>query len=224
VRVLELGLLPYQQGWHLQHDLVSARKEARIEDVLVLLEHTPVITLGRAADPTHVVASSDSLDNAGISIHRVERGGDVTYHGPGQLVGYPILLLASYGLGPAGYMHALEEVLIQSLGEFGLPSQRRDRFVGVWVSGRKIAALGARIDGGVTYHGFALNVDPNLDHYKWIVPCGLEGADVTSMRRELGTGVPMRDVLASVCRQFEIVFGVRLSRSSVDEIGVSLCI
>jgi len=197
----------------MQHALVKARQEGRLDDILILLEHEPVITLGRMADPSHILASAKQLRQAGITVQRIERGGDVTYHGPGQLVGYPILSLEAHHLGVSDYMHALEEVLIRTLADFGLAAERRQGIIGVWVQGGKIAALGARVERGVTYHGFALNVATNLAHFALIVPCGLTDARVTSMEHELGHQVKMPLVRERVTWHFGQVFAVPMEEA-----------
>jgi len=209
--VLELGRVPYTQAWELQHSLVKARQERRVDDILLLLEHQAVITLGRSADARHILASPEALHGLGIQVQRIERGGDVTYHGPGQLVGYPILHLASRHLGVSDYMHALEQVLIHTLADFGLPAHRQDGVIGVWIGEAKIASLGARVEDGVTYHGFALNVNTNLEHFGLIVPCGLAGISVTSVERELGRPVEMSLARRLVLQRFSQVFGVDLT-------------
>nr|MBC7244840.1 lipoyl(octanoyl) transferase LipB [Chloroflexota bacterium] len=219
--VLNLGLEPYERAWELQHCLVKARQEGRIDDILILLEHEPVITLGRTGDPSHILASADELREAGIVVHRVERGGDVTYHGPGQLVGYPILHLEAHHLGVSDYMHALEDVLIRTLHDFGLSAYRRTGIIGVWVGERKIAALGARVERGVTYHGFALNVAPNLEHFALIVPCGLTDASVTSMQRELGKPVEMHFVRERVIWNFGQVFAAPMKEVTLAQLPLS---
>jgi lipoate-protein ligase B len=220
VLLLNLGRETYERAWDLQHRLVQARQEQRIDDILILLEHDPVITLGRAADPEHILASWQQLQATGIAVHRVERGGDVTYHGPGQLVGYPILSLQGHHLGASDYMHALEEVLIRTLHDFALPARRRKGLIGVWVDKRKIAALGARVERGVTYHGFALNVAPNLDHFAFIVPCGLAGIQVTSMEEELRQPVAMQRVRERVAGHFGQVFHLTLEETKVEELSL----
>lgn len=206
--VLNLEREPYERAWELQHALVRARQEGRIDDILILLEHEPVITLGRMADAGHILASPDALRQAGISVQRIERGGDVTYHGPGQLVGYPILALERHHLGVSDYMHALEEILIRTLADFGLAAERRQGVIGVWTREGKIAALGARVERGVTYHGFALNVTTNLAHFAFIVPCGLADARVSSMQQELRKAVDPRAVRSRVISNFAQVFAV----------------
>ena len=217
--VLNLDREPYGRAWTLQHHLVAARQEERIGDVLLLMEHDPVVTLGRAGDASHILGSSDKLREAGISVHRVERGGDVTYHGPGQLVGYPILSLHAHHLGASDYMHALEDVLVRTLLDFRVPAHQRADLIGVWVgTDRKIASLGARIERGVTYHGFALNVAPDLEHFCLIVPCGLAGIEITSIERELGKPIDMRVVRERVIEHFGEVFDLTLEETTLAEL------
>ena len=218
--LLNLGREPYQRAWELQHALVQARQKGRLDDTLMLLEHDPVITLGRGGDEKHILASPEKLGALGIRVQRIERGGDVTYHGPGQLVGYPILLLDRHHLGVSDYMHALEDVLVRTLGDFGLHSSCRAGIIGVWVGGDKIAALGARVERGVTYHGFALNVNTNLEHFALIVPCGLVGKSVTSMQRELNRPVEMSLVRERVAHNFGQVFGVSLEETTIAALPV----
>lgn len=216
--VLNLGLESYEGAWELQRRLVKARQEERVDDILILLEHEPVITIGRAGDASHILASEDELQEAGIQVYRIERGGDVTYHGPGQLVGYPILYLEAHALGVSDYMHALEEVLILTLSDFGLPATRRAGIIGVWVGDGKIAALGARVERGVTYHGFALNVTPNLEHFALIVPCGLTDARVTTMELELGKPVALQLVRERLVSNFSDVFAVPVEETSITHL------
>ncbi len=213
-----MGREPYEQVWELQHRLVKARQEARLDDILLLLEHEPVITLGRTADPAHILVSADELQREGISVYRVERGGDVTYHGPGQLVGYPILSLKAHQLGVSDYMHALEEVLVRTLHDFDLPAYSPEDTIGVWVGKGKIASLGARVEHGVTYHGFALNVAPNLKHFALIVPCGLTDVKMTSMLQELGRPVSMEHVRERVIWHFSQVFSVPLVETAMAQL------
>ena len=217
--VLNLDREPYGRAWTLQHRLVAARQEERIGDVLLLMEHDPVVTLGRAGDASHILGSSDKLREAGISVHRVERGGDVTYHGPGQLVGYPILSLHAHHLGASDYMHAIEDVLVRTLLDFRVPAHQRAGLIGVWVgTDRKIASLGARIERGVTYHGFALNVAPDLEHFCLIVPCGLAGIEITSMERELGKPIDMRVVRERIIEHFGEVFDLTLEETTLSDL------
>ncbi|MBC7264946.1 MAG: lipoyl(octanoyl) transferase LipB [Chloroflexi bacterium] len=223
VQLLCLGRWPYKEALALQHRIVAARQAGLVGNTLILLEHEPVITIGRAGDAGHILAGEDDLRAAGIRIYRVERGGDVTYHGPGQLVGYPILRLADYGLGVSDYMHHLEETIIRTLADFGIGAGRLDNIIGVWVGGAKIAALGARIEGGVTYHGFALNVDPDLSHFDFIVPCGITNCRVTSMRLELGRQVNIETVRERLTARFSEVFGVAIEPTRLEEMNLPPC-
>jgi len=216
--LLNLGLEPYNRALDLQHRLVAARREGRIEDALVLLEHPPVITLGRRGDERNIVASRELLAQLGIEVHRVERGGDVTYHGPGQLVGYPILDLRGHRQDVGWYMHSLEEVLIRALSDFGVEAGRLEGRIGVWIGDKNIAALGARIEEWITYHGFALNVSPDLSHFDLIIPCGLKEFAVTSMEEVLGEPPDMEAVRRAVTSRFGEVFDVRLKEAKGEEI------
>jgi lipoate-protein ligase B len=218
---LELGTEPYDRVWEMQHRLVAARQANRIPDTVILLEHEPVITMGRRAEDAHIVASPERLAQEGAIVRRIERGGDVTYHGPGQLVGYPILRMLDHVRGASDYMHALEEVLIRTLADFSIQAYRRKKLIGVWTERGKVAALGTRIKRGISFHGFALNVDPIMAHFQLIVPCGLN-EPVTSMRQVLGEPVPMNEVRGRVRHRFREVFGTRLEPMGWEAIVPSL--
>ncbi len=224
--LINLGLIPYDQALDLQHRLVAARKAGRVDDILLLLEHPPVITLGRRADESHIVAAPEVLARLGVTVHRVERGGDVTYHGPGQLVGYPILNLRQHRQDVGWYVHSLEEVLIRALADFGIQGYRVPGLIGVWVkwqgSEAKIAAIGARIEEWVSYHGFALNVDPDMSHFNLIVPCGIEDKAVVSMRQLLSAQVAMEQVRQQVAARFAEVFEVQLHPTDLRDLEVLL--
>jgi lipoate-protein ligase B len=190
-----------------QHRLCRCTPE-EASDRLVFVEHDPVITLGRQGDLANLPGGEASLIAAGIDFRRIERGGDVTYHGPGQLVGYPIMRLRQRGLSLREYMRGLEEALIRSLEAYGLAGARIPGLTGVWVEGRKLAAIGIALQGGVTYHGFALNVVPELRHFGYIVPCGIADRPVGSMSQLLGETCPALDAMrATVEREFRAVFG-----------------
>jgi lipoyl(octanoyl) transferase len=218
ISVLQLGPLDYATGVRLQQKLVQLRKDSLIGDVLLLLEHTPVITLGRNANAGNVIASPDHLAERGVEVCECDRGGDVTFHGPGQLVGYPIFDLRGFGstdskrktLGAVEYVRRLEEALIRTCADFRIPSGRVAGLTGVWTtSGQeagKIAAIGVHISRGVTSHGFALNVNIDLGYFDLIIPCGITSKPVTSMARELGEQVSLQDVAHSVSRNFGAVF------------------
>jgi len=214
MKLLDLGLVPYDQALELQHRLVEAVLKGG-EDTLLLLEHTPVITLGRRAKEGHVLYPREYLAEKGIQVQRADRGGDVTYHGPGQLVGYPILDLGRYRKDVSWYVWSLEEVLIRALASFGLAGERREGLTGVWMGERKVAAIGLRIKGWVSYHGFALNVSPDMRHFELIRPCGLEGRGVTSMAKELGYPPAMEAVKERVAECFGQVFQREVERVPV---------
>ena len=210
--VRRLGLISYQAGLDLQRDLVERRKRGEIPDQLLLLEHPDVITLGVKTrnDRTHVLESEDALAARGVELFETGRGGDVTYHGPGQLVGYPILDLDPDRRDVHRYVRDLEEVLIQAVAVFGIAARRFPGLTGIWVDApggpAKLAAIGVRISRWVTSHGFALNVTTNLARFDLIVPCGITDKGVTSMARLLGRAVPMDEVAHAVEGAFAAVF------------------
>lgn len=191
----QLGLVPYEKAYRLQHELADRRKNGQISDCVLLLEHLPVITLGRRGNPAHILAPSTLLMQGNIAVYRVERGGDATYHGPGQVVAYPIFDLHARKLGASDYMHRLEEAVIRMLADYGIQAHRREGYIGVWVNRNKICAMGVRIRHGVTLHGLALNVNPCMAHWSLIVPCGIRDGGVTSIAQEIGVApsdVPLR--------------------------------
>ncbi|MFP3895707.1 MAG: lipoyl(octanoyl) transferase LipB [Anaerolineales bacterium] len=222
VWLLELGTVSYGPVHALQRRLVRWRQQELIGDVLLLLEHEPVITLGRRADESNILASRDVLRREGIEVRRIERGGDVTYHGPGQLVGYPIIDMHRYGLGASDYMHRLEAVIRDVLAGFGLETRLREKIIGVWVGENKIAALGVRIKRGVTFHGFALNVAPNMDHWSLIIPCGITDGGVTTLARELDEAPSMAEVRQRVVDRFAQRFGMELVPTTLQDLEQSV--
>ncbi|BCS35800.1 octanoyltransferase [Luteitalea sp. TBR-22] len=208
--VRRAGLVPYDAGLALQAELVAARKAGTIPDTLVLLEHPPVITLGVKVRQSreHVLASDEQLGALGVALFEAGRGGDVTYHGPGQLVGYPILDLKPDRMDAHKYVRDLEEVLIRVCAGYGIEAGRKPGLTGVWVGEEKVAAIGVRLSRWVTSHGFALNVTTNLGHFGLIVPCGIADRGVTSLERILGTAPAMADVEAAVVGHLCAVFGL----------------
>lgn len=214
-RLLELGLTDYQEACAIQMDLHQARVEEAIGDTLILTEHLPVYTLGRTAREQHVGDGWRRGAINGIPVCVSDRGGSVTYHGPGQLVGYPIVRLRDHCQGPKAYMNRLEEIVIRALKAFGLASGRRQGMPGVWIGDRKIAAVGVRISRGVTRHGFALNVVNDLAPFSAIVPCGLHGLGVTSISRELGAPVGLDRAMKAVVEAVQDVFGLALLEARV---------
>ena len=201
--VRRLGLVPYAEALELQRQLVEQRRAGEIPDQLLLLEHPPVITLGVKArnDRSHVLETPERLAEQGIELFETGRGGDVTYHGPGQLVGYPIVDLSPDRRDVHRYVRDLEEVLIRSVAVFGVNAGRSPGLTGVWVGDAKLAAIGVRIARWVTSHGFALNVGTNLDHFRLIVPCGISDKGVTSLEELTGRPLAMNDVEAAVCQR-----------------------
>ncbi|MDQ6677733.1 MAG: lipoyl(octanoyl) transferase LipB [Acidobacteriota bacterium] len=202
--VQDLRLMRWEDAAGLQQRLVAERKKGLICDRLLFVEHPHVITMGRNAHGENLLAREDVLGRAGVSVHETNRGGDVTYHGPGQVVGYPILDLNEWKRDVHLYVRALEEVVIRTLGEFGIGAERVQGMTGVWTGGAKIAAIGVHLSRWVTSHGFALNVDTDLSYFEYIVPCGLR-KPVTSMR-VLGVSASREQVLDRLSRNFSEVF------------------
>ena len=232
ISVLQLGTIDYATGLRLQQRLVELRKAGQIGDVLLLLEHTPVITLGRNAKPSNLIASPEQLAQRGVELFECDRGGDVTFHGPGQLVGYPIFHLHNFPsddskrktLGVVDYVRRLEEVMIRTCADFGIATERIPGLTGAGTlpparvaagdspaqPAAKIAALGVHISRGVTSHGFALNVDTDLDYFNLIIPCGITSKPVTSMAKELNRPLSLQEVAHAVSRNFGLVFASQI--------------
>ena len=216
LRVLQAGTVAYDVGYDLQLRLAAEREAGRLPDTLLLLEHPPTITLGRNADRAHVLATPDELAARGITRVDTDRGGDVTYHGPGQLVGYPILDLSRPPHRPDLhlYFRNMEEAIIRTLGEFGIKGDRYGGHTGVWVDRggnrqEKVAAMGIRVSRWITRHGFALNVCPDLAHFGSIVPCGIHDHGVTSMAAVLDRPISVADVTPILIQSFAEVFGLQ---------------
>lgn len=211
LRVLHLGTMSYAKALELQQRLVDQRLAEEIPDTLVIVEHPPVITLGRSASDTDILLPRDLLEQRGVEIHRVTRGGLVTYHGPGQLVGYPIVHLYERAREIKRFIHTLEDVFIDVLGEhYGVSTSHDPHERGVWIGGtRKITAVGIAIVRRVTMHGFAFNVCPDLSHFNWIVPCGIADRGVTSLSLELGREVSLTEASEHVVETFRRRFAYR---------------
>ena len=238
INLLHLGRVPYGEALVIQQQVIAARKQNLIADTLLLLEHLPVLTLGRNSVRSNVIASDEFLAQRGIELHEINRGGDVTYHGPGQLVGYPIIDLRGDlpgkkrpHLGPVDYVRMLEEVLIRVCGDFGVMAQRISKRTGVWTMAggsileKKIAAIGVHVSQGITSHGFALNVTTDLRDFEWIVPCGITDRDVTSLELEASpTDDParqptMENAINSTARNFGRLFERQtVASGSLDEL------
>jgi lipoate-protein ligase B len=224
MHVVHLGLVPYARALELQRAVARARISGAIaHDVLLLLEHPPVVTLGRSAKAQHLVASPALLEARGVELFEAERGGDVTFHGPGQLVGYPIVNLRGHKQDLHWYLRQVEAVLMHALDAIGIPSERSEGRTGVWTSGRKIASIGVHARDWVTWHGFALNVHTDLSYFDLMVPCGLSGVTMTSVARELGASAPPLSVVAeTVVESFGTVFALAPAPMDSDALQSSL--
>ena len=216
------GLLDYQAAYDLQRRLHAQVVAGELPDLLLLLEHPHVYTLGRRGQQSHILASDEALTQLGVETHFTDRGGETTYHGPGQLVGYPIVNLRRWGGGVRKYVETLEQVLVGTLSEFGITAYSEGKPTGVWVGDAKIAAIGVRVSRSVTMHGFALNVSPDLSFFDYIVPCGMPDAHVTSMAQELGQEIAVSDVMPAVTKAFGSKFGIDVEWSSVDALDSTI--
>jgi lipoyl(octanoyl) transferase len=205
-----LGTVDYAEAHRLQKDLQDRRIAGEIDDTVLLLEHPPVLTLGRSAKTQHVLAPRHELEARGISVHEVGRGGDVTYHGPGQLVAYPIIDLKPNRRDVRKYMWSLEETMIRTCADFGLSASRVEGLNGAWIRDRKIGAVGVRISRWVTMHGLALNSDTDLRHFDLIVPCGIPDKAVTSISAELGRAVRVVDLVEPLARHFADLYDAEI--------------
>ena len=215
--VVRLGQVGYREAWELQRDLVERRRTGTVGDLLLLLEHPAVYTLGKRTDRAHLLLDDTERQRRGIDLVEVDRGGDITYHGPGQLVGYPVLQLSSIR-GVVDYVRALEELLIRTLARFDVVAERSEGYTGVWVGDRKIAAIGVRVaSGAITSHGFALNVAPRMEDFSGIVPCGIADREVTSLAG-LGVEVDMEAVIEAVTAAAAEVFVATLETVPAETI------
>lgn len=216
--LLRPGLTPYQRAWELQQR-ISDDVRAGGDPALILLEHPPTYTLGVRGRAVHLLLTEGALRALGAAVIRTDRGGDVTFHGPGQIIAYPIIDLRRYGEGPAWYVRTLEAVLMDVLAEFGISGTRIAGRPGVWVGDAKIAAIGVRVAGRVTTHGFALNVNTDLSYFRHIIPCGLADAGVTSMQRITGTPMIVRAVEGQIVDAFARNFGLEFEPSEARPTG-----
>jgi len=231
--IVDVGLIGYAAAWELQKRLVAARKSGATDDVLLLCEHSHVITLGRNGKREHLLASDQVLRQKGVEFHSSDRGGDITYHGPGQLVGYPILNLGAIRKDVVWYVRMLEEVMIRATAEFGIASERITGKTGIWVRGakdsnapasneEKLGAIGVHISRWVTSHGFAYNLSTDLRYFDLIVPCGITGRKATSLEKILGRAVTRKEVVQPVVRNFGEVFGLEMQETSRDDLLAQL--
>ena len=216
---LFLGTVEYAHAWDLQRSLHRRVANGTLPNTLMLLEHPHTYTLGRRGESSDILASPEMLKGLGAAVHHVDRGGEVTYHGPGQVVGYPIVDLRAWGGGPLKYVRTLEQAVMATLGEFGIDIHGGHRPTGVWVDDAKIAAIGVKISRGVTMHGLALNVNPDLSYFDNIVPCGMIDISVTSMSTLLSKDLDVREVLPSVVRCFERLFEWKIRWVELEDLG-----
>jgi len=220
--MVDLGLMGYAEAWALQKRVVAARKAGAIEDVLLLCEHPHVITQGRNGKREHLLASEHVLRQMGVEFHATDRGGDITYHGPGQIVGYPILNLGAIRRDVVWYVRMLEEAMIRATSEFGITAERVAGKTGIWVGGdgaeEKLVAIGVHISRWVTSHGFAYNISTDLRYFDLIVPCGIADRKATSLEKLLGCRVKRKEIARRIAEHFGEVFGLELKEASKTEL------
>jgi lipoate-protein ligase B len=217
-QAFRLGFMEYEEALCLQNHLVQARGEGKIEDTLLLLQHPPVITMGRSGKMQNLLVSETTLQEEKVQVFRTDRGGDFTYHGPGQLVTYPILDLRPLGLSVPGYVWNLEEVVIRVLARFGISAGRVEKLRGVWVGQEKIASLGVHLSRWISKHGVALNVNTDLTPFRWINPCGITDRRITSMAKVLGRPLPMEEIESFTLEAFAGVFGFSLYEKPLEKL------
>jgi lipoyl(octanoyl) transferase len=219
--IIELGLIQYAAAFAVQERVVAARKGGKIGDVLLLCEHPHVITMGRNGKREHLLASENVLKQKGVELYETNRGGDVTYHGPGQIVGYPILDLGAIRKDVRWYVRMLEEAMIRATAEFGITAQREEGKTGVWVGdeerSEKLAAIGVHLSRWVTSHGFAYNVATDLRYFDLMVPCGIAGRKATSLEKLLGRAVGREEAATKIARHFGEVFGLEMKKGSPEQ-------
>jgi lipoyl(octanoyl) transferase len=204
---IDLGLIDYKKAWDLQKEFFVLRYKKLIPDLLLLLEHPHTYTLGRTADTAHLIGSKEYLSENKISVYDIDRGGDITYHGPGQIVGYPIIDLNDWYKDTHKYLRGLEEVIIKTCAEYGITGERDPEHTGVWVGNRKIAAIGIKVSRWITMHGFAFNINSDLSFFGGIIPCGISDKGVTSMLEETGQETNISEVKSKLVRNFKEFFG-----------------
>lgn len=216
---IDLGMISFSRAHSLQLEFVDARASGKMDrDVVLLLEHPPVFTIGRRGSRDHLKVSSAVLNDAGMNLFHIERGGDITFHGPGQLVLYPILQLRQAGLGVVNFVEKLEAVMLQTAADLGVLASRDTRNHGVWVGDRKMGFIGIAVRRSISFHGIALNVDLSLEPFKWIDPCGLKDINVTSLNRETDRTVKMDAAKSAMSKNFEILFSVNLQYVTSDKL------
>jgi lipoate-protein ligase B len=215
----DLGLIDYREAWKLQTDLVDARiKNDILSDVVLFLEHSPVFTLGRRGGDENLLVSASFLEKSGISVVQVERGGNITYHGPGQLVVYPIMDLHTARIGVVEFVEALEEIMLKTVAHWGIKAERNSANRGIWIGEKKLGSIGIALRKGVSFHGLALNINLSLLPFSWIQPCGLQDVQMTSMKQALSRDVSRMRVQEKLKENFASVFGMQLIDKSGSEL------
>lgn len=202
----DLGLIDYKDAWNLQKSTLELRHNKKLPDIIFLLEHPHTYTLGKVADKKNLIGSEDYLTKNKISVYDIDRGGDITYHGPGQIVGYPIIDLTEWESDTHKYLRALEEVIIRTCAYYGVKGTREPKYTGVWIEDRKIAAIGIKVSRWITMHGFAFNVNTDLSLFSGIIPCGISDKEVTSLQKETGREIDMQEVKSLLVKNFKEVF------------------
>ncbi|MFQ5874317.1 MAG: lipoyl(octanoyl) transferase LipB [Dehalococcoidia bacterium] len=215
---VDIGPSEFGRAWQLQRYLWQARLEGKLDDLLIFTEHHPTYTIGRGGDEAHLLAEEEELRGKGVTLYRIDRGGDITYHGPGQLVGYPILDLSALYKDIHRYLRELEKALIMTMTDFGLEARQVPGLTGVWVKERKLASIGIRVSRWVTMHGFALNVATDMAFFRDIIPCGIWGKEMTSMAELLGVELPLHQVAERFTINFGEVFGREMIKVAVDNL------
>jgi len=204
--VSDLGFIDYKKAWDIQKGLFEERQSSGKDDILLLLEHPHTYTLGKTADRNNLVGSDEFLKENEIAVYDIDRGGDITYHGPGQIVGYPILNLSTWEKDTGKYLRGLEEIIIQVCRDYGLECSRKEKYTGVWVDDRKICAIGIKVKNWITMHGFAFNVNTDLSMFGGIIPCGIKNKEVTSLQAELGKKFDIQEVKKKIISKFTTYF------------------
>jgi len=212
IELIESGITNYHEAWEFQKRLFNQVVNERSQNYLIITEHKPVITIGKTGSLENLLTEPSYLESKGIDVIEIDRGGDITFHGPGQLVGYPILDLSQFHKDIHWYLRNIEEVIIHTLSDFGIQGERLPGLTGVWVKKKKICAIGVKVTRWVTMHGFALNVSTNLDYFKHIIPCGISDHGVTSIFEEIGNNVDQKDVIKSLYHNFSEIFKVSLQK------------
>lgn len=204
--VCDLGLIDYKNAWDLQLEIHKKRRFNEIKDILLLCEHAHTYTLGKVAEKKNLIFSENELEQNNISVYEIDRGGDITYHGPGQIVGYAIIYLEDWKKDTHLYLRSLEEVLIKTCSNYGINAGRNEKFTGVWIENRKICAIGIKVSRWITMHGFAFNVNTDLELFNGIIPCGIQDKQVTSLKKELNHDIDISKSKKKIIENFKEVF------------------